>query len=40
MKIYRKICVVFSNFNEKLIRWIKFDKKIANKQFDKTFVKV
>ena len=35
--IYRKICIVFSNFNNKLIRGDK--KNIANKRFGKTFVK-
>ena len=29
MNIYRKICVLFSNFNSKLIRGIKFRKKIT-----------
>ena len=28
MNIYRKICFVFFNFNNKLIRGIKFGKKV------------
>ena len=34
MNIYRKICVVFSNFNSKLICGIKFGEKI-NKEIAK-----
>ena len=41
MNIYRKICVVFSNLNDKLIRGIKLkQKKIYQKKFGKIFVKV
>ena len=38
MNVCRKICVVFSNFNNKLIRGRTFGKEnIANKKFGKTF---
>ena len=39
MNIYRKIFVVFSNFNNKLISGITFGKKNV-KQIGKKFVKV
>ena len=36
MNIYRKLCVVFLNFNNKLIRGIKFGKKkLPNKVWQK-----
>ena len=38
MNIYRKICVVFSNFNKKLIDRIKFGQKtIPGKKIGKKF---
>ena len=41
MNIHRKICVVFSNLNDKLIRGINFSKKKNyQKKFGKIFVKV
>ena len=41
MNIYKKFCVAFSNFNNKLIRGIKFNKKLnVRKKIGKDFVKV
>ena len=40
MKMNRKICVAFLNFNSKLICEIKFSKKHCQKKHGKTFVKL